>query len=259
MASPSDSSGLKPDEMSEGDDLFASLREREAKLPSSTCNQKIHSTCTKDLQACQAMSARRRSLISLAVLLVVGTALLILTRRGLSGVTAAALWGALGWAIVQTVILFLGFARQQSGSSTRVRLGMTVLVPLLFFGYLTLIRTSSPPLGEFIAHSENTGHALHCGLFSFVIGAFAACGILFLWRKTDPFTPRLSGSLAGLLGGLGAATPIGLVCPGTDCWHLWLAHGLSLVVGGWNGGHAGKALAVALRSRRDSLCRARCT
>jgi hypothetical protein len=230
MASPSNPSELEPSEMSEADDLLAGLREREANLPSTACNQKIHSTCTKDLQACQAMSARHRSLISLGILLVVGVALLILARRGLSGVTAAALWGAMGWAIVQTAILFLGLARRHAGSSTRVRLGLTLLVPLLFFGYLTLIRTSSPPIGEFMAHSENTGHALHCGMFSFVIGALAACGILFLWRKTDPFTPRLSGSLAGLLGGLGAATPIGLVCPGTDCWHLWLAHGVSLIL-----------------------------
>jgi hypothetical protein len=234
MASPSNPSesghGELGEQLSEGDDLLASLRDREDQVPSTTCNQRIHSTCTKDLQACQSMSARHRSLISLGILLVVAVALLILARRGLSGVTAAALWGAMGWAIVQAAILFLGLARRHAGSSARVRLGLTLLVPVLFFGYLTLIRTSSPPLGEFMAHSENTGHALHCGMFSFVIGAFAACGILFLWRKTDPFTPRLSGSLAGLLGGLGAATPIGLVCPGTDCWHLWLAHGVSLIL-----------------------------
>lgn len=230
MASPSNPNELGPSEVAEADDLLAGLREREDKLPSAACNQQIRNTCTKDLQACQAMSAQRRSLVSLGILLVVGVALLMLTRRGLSGVSAAALWGALGWAIVQTAILFLGLARRYGGGSARIRLGLTVLVPLLFFGYLTLIRTSSPPLGEFMAHAEDTGHALHCGIFSFVIGAAAACGILFFWRKTDPFTPRLSGSLAGLLGGLGAATPIGLVCPGTDCWHLWLAHGVSLVL-----------------------------
>jgi hypothetical protein len=229
MASPSNSPGSSG-ELENTEDLFAGLREREAQLPSATCNQRIHKTCTKDLQACQAMSARHRSFISLAILLVVGVALLSLTHHGLSGVTAAALWGALGWAIAQTAILFWGLARRQGGSSTRVRLGLTVLVPVLFFGYLTLIRTSTPPLSEFMARPENTGHALHCGLFSFVVGAIAAGGILFLWRKTDPFTPRLSGSLAGLIGGLAAATPIGLVCPGTDCWHLWLAHGLSLVL-----------------------------
>jgi hypothetical protein len=176
------------------------------------------------------MSARNRSLVSFAVLLVVGVALLMLGRRGLSGATAAALWGALGWAIAQTAILFWGLARRQGGNSVRVRLGLTLLVPLLFFGYLTVMGTSTPPLSEFVAHAESTEHALHCGIFSFLVGTVAAGVILFLWRRTDPFTPRLSGSLAGLIGGLGVATPIGLVCPGTDCWHLWLAHGLTLVL-----------------------------
>jgi len=218
MASPSD-----PDE------LFSALRERE-ELPSNACNEQIHRTCTGDLKACKAMSARKRSLVSLGILFLVGASLLVLSGRSLSGLTAAALWGAMGWAVVQTVILFLSFARQHKGSGARLRWGLALLVPVAFLGYLTMIRSSTPALATFLGQPESTRHMLHCGAFSFVVGAAVAFGIVLLWRRTDPFTPRLSGSLAGLIGGLGAATPIGLVCPGTDGWHLWLAHGVSLIL-----------------------------
>ncbi|HTM44701.1 MAG TPA: NrsF family protein [Polyangiaceae bacterium] len=215
----------------ETDELFATLQEKEQEraLPSDACNKQIRAACTGDLKACQAMSAKTRSLASLGLLLFVGLSVLLLARQRLSGVTAAALWGATGWALIQVLVLVFGLTRQR-GSSARVRVGLALLVPTAFFGYLTLIRSSTSSFSEFVQQPQQTQHAMHCGLFSFVIGSVAAVSIMLLWRRTDPFTPRITGSLAGLAGGLAAATPVGLVCPGTDGWHLCLAHGLSLVL-----------------------------
>jgi hypothetical protein len=213
----------------ESDDLFATLQERERALPSSACNKQIREACTSDLKACHAMSAKARSLASLGLLLFVGVSVLLLSRQQLSGFTAAALWGATGWAVIQVLLLLLGLTRQRT-SSARTRLGLALLVPAAFLLYLTLIRSSTSSFAAFMHQPQQTRHALHCGAFSFVIGAIAAISILLLWRRTDPFTPRVTGSLAGLMGGLAAATPIGLVCPGTDGWHLWLAHGVSLIL-----------------------------
>lgn len=214
----------------EPEDLFATLAQREADVPSPTCNRRIREHCTGDLKACHRMSTRVRSIASLALVLFVSVALLFIAHRPLSGFSAAALFGAMGWASVEALILVLGLARRQETSSRRLRLALAFVVPAAFFVYLTLTRTATEPLGEFLSHGDETRHALHCGAFSFVIGAAAALGIAALWRRTDPFTPRLSGALAGLLGGLAAAIPIGLVCPGTDGWHLWSAHGISLVL-----------------------------
>jgi hypothetical protein len=169
-------------------------------------------------------------LASFGLLLFVGLSLVLLSRRELSGFTAAALWGAMGWATLQAGVLFLGFGRPRSGGSARLRWLLALLVPVAFFAYLLVTSTPTASFSEFVSSSKQTQHAFYCGLLSFVIGALAALGITLLWRRTDPFTPRLSGSIAGLLGGLGAAVPIGLVCPGTDGWHLCIAHGASLLL-----------------------------
>lgn len=209
-------------------DPFDSLRERAAKAPPPTCGAAIHRECTQDLAPCRSFSRRARVVAGFLVVALVFAAFLSSARRPLGGFGAAALFGAAGWALIQLVILFLSFGRK-SVPSNGVRFLVLLCVPLAFLGYLTLGNSGHLPLSEFLNHSDESHHVLHCGLISFATGAFAALGILLLWRRTDPFTPRLSGALAGLIGGMAAAIPIGLICPGKECWHLWLGHGLSLL------------------------------
>ncbi|HEY4160205.1 MAG TPA: NrsF family protein, partial [Polyangiaceae bacterium] len=79
-------------------------------------------------------------------------------------------------------------------------------------------------------------------LVSLFFGATVSAGVLLAFRGTDPLTPRLSGALAGLVGGLGGALAMGIACPSHEAWHLWFAHGLVVVVLGLFGFVVGRRI-----------------
>jgi hypothetical protein len=215
---------------SEQTDPFDSLRSREANLPPPSCSAAIRHECTKDLKPCVTKSLRARFIAGLVLIALTIGIILSLSRQPLGEFGSVALFGAAGWALIQLLILMLSFGRWHRPQSHALRLAILLGVPLAFVGYLTLGNSGHLPLNELLSHPQESNHLVGCGMVSFVIGACASLGILLLWRRTDPFTPRLSGALAGLIGGLAAAIPMGLVCPGKECWHLWLSHGVSLVL-----------------------------
>jgi hypothetical protein len=159
---------------------------------------------------------------------------LALSRDAHDPALRTALFGAAGWGIVHLAVLVVGLVRPPGKRGSReLRWAIALGLPLVFFVYLTFSAHSTLPFAQFLR--EDT-HASTCGLFTLLFGAAAAGGTLLAWRRTDPLTPGLSGALAGLLGGLAGATGIGMACPSHEAWHLWLAHGttvLVFVVAGW--------------------------
>jgi hypothetical protein len=152
------------------------------------------------------------------------------------------LLGALGWAIVQAAVLFMGFGPPRGRVSTRtVRLVLAVALPVLFLGYLTFSAWSFVPFEQF-SHGARASHALSCGAVALFFGALVSGGVLLAWRGTDPLTPRLSGTLAGLIGGVGAALAVGIGCPSHEAWHLWVSHGVIVLALGAMGCLAGRRL-----------------
>jgi hypothetical protein len=152
-------------------------------------------------------------------------------------------YGALGWAVVQACVLFVGFSPARRGAlgSRTLRLALAIAVPLLFLGYLTYSAWSYVPFDQF-AHGARADHALRCGLVALTFGALVSGGVLLAWRGTDPLTPRLSGTLAGLIGGIGGALAVGIGCPSHEAWHLWISHGLIVLALGVVGFGAGRRL-----------------
>jgi hypothetical protein len=152
------------------------------------------------------------------------------------------LLGALGWAIVQAAVLFMGFGPPRGRVSTRtVRLVLAVALPVLFLGYLTFSAWSFVPFAQF-SEGARASHALSCGAVALFFGALVSGSILLAWRGTDPLTPRLSGTLAGLIGGVGAALAVGIGCPSHEAWHLWVSHGVIVLALGAMGCLAGRRL-----------------
>jgi hypothetical protein len=151
------------------------------------------------------------------------------------------LYGAAGWAVVQAAVLFLGFGGPRRGrlATRTLRLVLAIGVPVLFLGYLCASAWTYVPFEQF-SHGARATHALGCGSVALVFGALVSGGVLLAWRGTDPLTPRLSGALAGLIGGIGGALAVGIGCPSHEAWHLWISHGVIVLALGAVGFAAGK-------------------
>lgn len=225
--------------MSADMDPFDDLQFQRDLKPGDEVGARIRRACTNNLEPAHPVSRRRRLLLTVGVAL---AGLVAMLANGLqhgsdfgSG-TASVLYGALGWASVLLVVLGIGVARppgRRLGWGSRML--VATLVPLFFFVYLAFGARDTLPLN----HALDDGGTLGCGLFTLLSSAIVTLGVIAPWRRTDPFNPRLTGALLGLGGGLVAAIAMGVVCPCHEGWHLWLAHGASLVavvlIGAWVG------------------------
>ena len=224
-------------------DPLADLPWPKPEAPREEVSAAIRSACTKNLCPMKGMSAGTR--LSLCLMLssfVAGVGYWFGMRNHRSELgLRTGVYGALGWAIVQAAVLFVGFTPARSRSSRTLRLVLAVLVPVLFLGYLTYSAWSYVPFAEF-SHGARADHAWSCGLVALTFGALVSGGILLAWRGTDPLTPRLSGTLAGLVGGVGGALAVGIGCPSHEAWHLWFSHGLIVITLGFMGFAAGRRL-----------------
>jgi hypothetical protein len=224
-------------------DPLADLPWPKPEAPREEVSAAIRSACTKNLCPMKGMSAGTR--LSLCLMLssfVAGAGYFFGIRHHRSELgLRTGVYGALGWAIVQAAVLAVGFSPVRSRSPRTLRLALAVAVPVLFLGYLTYSAWSYVPFAEF-SHGARADHAWSCGLIALTFGALVSGGVLLAWRGTDPLTPRLSGTLAGLIGGVGGALAVGIGCPSHEAWHLWLAHGVIVLALGVMGFGAGRRL-----------------
>ena len=225
-------------------DPLADLPWPKPEAPRAELSAKICGACTKDLCPVQRASAGLRLLCCLAVSGFVGAVgywFGARHHRSELGLRLGLL-GALGWSLVQAAVLYLGFAPRQGRLGSRsTRVALAVLVPVLFVGYLSYSAWSYVPFEQF-SHGARANHALGCGLAALCFGALVGGSVLLAWRGTNPVTPRLSGTLAGLVGGVGGALGIGIACPSHEAWHLWTAHGLIVLALGLMGFAVGRRL-----------------
>lgn len=218
-------------------DPSADLPWPESPAPSPELTAAIRKRCTTDLEPKRGLSANQRALISVLVSgAVVGILLALRFKRGgMDEPLQLALIGAVLWGGVHAAILFFGLVRPPGRRGSRTaRIAVAVALPLIFFAWLALAATDTLPLGHFI--HQGVGRMTHCSAFALLFGGLATVGTLLAWRRTDPVTPELSGALVGLCGGLASSVGMGIACPTHEGWHLWFAHGLTLVlfvVGGW--------------------------
>lgn len=220
-------------------DPFEDLEFKREVPPGDAVSARIRRTCTTNLTPAASLSPRRRLLLT-ALVAVVGFAALLAAgqygQRDWSGNAESAFWGALGWASVLSLVIGVGVARPP-GKRVRWQSRMLVatLVPLSFVGYLALAASETLPF----AHAIDDPGTLGCAVYTLLTSAVVAMGIMLPWRRTDPVSPGVTGALLGLGGGLVAASAAGVVCPCRESWHLWLAHGGSLVavvlIGAWVG------------------------
>lgn len=225
-------------------DPLADLPWPKPEAPGEAVSAKICGACTKNLCPQRGLSAVSRVTLCLVMSGLVasyGYWFGVRHNRSEFGLRMG-VYGAVAWGLVQAAVLYVGFAPQRGVlGSRRVRMGVAMLLPLLFLGYLSYAAWSYVPFEEF-SQSPRAGHAFSCGLVALLIGAVVGGSVLLAWRRTDPVTPRLSGTLAGLVGGVGGALAVGIGCPSHEAWHLWTAHGLIVLALGLAGFGVGRRL-----------------
>jgi hypothetical protein len=224
----------KPSEMDPTENLALLTKS----APRLEVSAEIHKHCTRGLAPCRGRSAEHRMLLSLGACFAMLAGLLALTygANRQEETFHSALIGAAGWGVVQTLVLWFGFAKPPGKRlPTAARVALVLLVPVAFAAYIALAAPHWIPFGEFMSAAPlvRTGS---CSVVSLLVGAVASGSVLLLWRGTDPLTPGLSGALAGLVGGIGGGVAIGAACPTQEGWHAMAAHGLGVllfVMFGW--------------------------
>ena len=225
-------------------DPLADLPWPKPEAPGEAVSAKICGACTKNLCPKRGLSAVSRLALCLAVSgLVASVGYGFGLRHGRSELgLRMGVYGAVAWGLVQAAVLYIAFApRRGLFSSRSLRVGVAALLPLLFLGYLSYAAWSYVPFEQF-SHGARASHAFSCGLIALGFGAIVGGSVLLAWRGTDPVTPRLSGTLAGLVGGVGGALAVGIGCPSHEAWHLWTAHGLIVLALGLLGFGVGRRL-----------------
>lgn len=200
--------------------------------PSEACSQAIRGTCTKGLCAERGVSGVGRALLTLGLCLMLLGAYgwFALTDRPASPVLHTAMFGAAGWLGAQALLVFATLARPPGKRGSRgLRLALLFAVPLLFIGYLCLISTEHFAFSKF-SHGAPAAHAIGCGVVALFMGALIAGGALVAWRKTDPYSPGISGAMVGMVAGLTSGSGMSVACASHEGFHSCFAHGLVVFV-----------------------------
>ncbi len=200
--------------------------------PPEAVTQAILERCCKELTPRHGRSIRARLTISVALSAALVLALLgvawtsHLRQHSMAGVTAI----ALGWGLLQLSVLVMGLAlppgkrpsRRWRWSTIAAALCLALLQPVI----LLVGGACEPPQPEL----PGALGVLRCGVLSLSCGAVVTGTMIWIWRRTDPFSPRLSGTMLGLSGGLAGAVGVGFSCPDHGMTHLWLGHISAVVV-----------------------------
>lgn len=220
------------------DDLLKPLAQKPFAGPSPHVSSEIRKRCAEQLRPARSWSRRRRVVASL-VLMVVAAALLALGHPRPEESLLRPLSFAGASLLAMALVLLTGFGR----SSTRGlpwRLGLLGSVLAAFAVYLWAHQSSDVTWAEWWQRPAHSEAAARCGLRALSLGTLTGAGLFYVWRRSDPYTPQVTGALAGLLCGLAAASATGFVCVGSESWHLWLGHGLTVLALVWLGAWLGK-------------------
>jgi hypothetical protein len=123
--------------------------------------------------------------------------------------------GVLTIATVAVAICFAPAGRRVLGRGGHLALALTLVAGWSIFIATMLIGATSFDF-------EATG--LMCALRGGGGGLIAGAAMLWIWRKSDPWTPRASGAVVGAAAGCIATAAVGLACSLPEPGHIVLGH-----------------------------------
>lgn len=206
------------------DDPFAQLA-AQAPRPRDSVLQSIHRELDKDTKSHHCLSKRQRVTLSASLLalgLVLASAKALVAHPQSLLVASAALMSMAG------LVLAGGMPEGRSRLDLPVRRSLVFILVVAVFVALTLRAESFLTVGEFIL-ADGLASTTVCFVHSFMGGVAGTILLMLLWRRTDPFSPSISGALLGCLGGLMGMLSVELLCENGEGLHLTLGHGLPVL------------------------------
>lgn len=207
--------------MIDSSDPFAQLAERQNAAPSERVLSAIQREIKEDNKARQSLSRGQRVGLSVLALALGFT----LTSMKVVSASPSAFAIALATSCLSIGALLMagavpGNARFQLGGRRFLLAGLGVA----FISSLAFMANEFLGFDSFLK-SEHLKPAIHCASFSFMAGLIASSGLMVIWKRTDPFSPGLTGALLGFLGGLMGSVSVSLSCHADEGLHLTLGHG----------------------------------
>jgi len=151
--------------------------------------------------------------------------------------------GALVIAGVAAALAF-GRGRSMLGRSAPVLVGIAVLTPLLLLAW----KAGVSSLFEDMTRRWPERPGFRCLTLATATGIAPTAAMLYLWRRTAPAHPRLTGLALGIAAGALVWVLVDFWCPVGYFRHLLLGHVLPLVMFGAIGAAAGGLLAARSES-----------
>lgn len=201
--------------------------------PSSDTRNAIREAVAADLDKVVPRSLGTRIVHGIIAAVIVGA--LTMASFGPSALTSTLARSdglVIGLVITTLVVLYASSAfmprLERVGRDTR----LLAVVGIIAVYAIYLVSSVSEPAWA----SALGGMAIGCGVRSLAAGAIGAGAMMWIWRRSDPWTPGLSGALIGACAGIVASTCVGLVCTGGHGGHMLTGHFVAiplLAIGGF--------------------------
>lgn len=194
--------------------------------PSEATRKAIFSAVMADMRPVRPLNLRTRAMLVLVVALLAAGVSVV--SFGMIGITSCAHHsGDVIAAGIVAGVAALAIAGSQSarlqGALQRTNRGLLLVALLIAWTLWVLSGLQGAGM-----HTALTAGSLGCGLRSLFVGALAFGGFAFIWRKTDPWSPRLTGALMGACAGLVASAGVGMVCPPSLGGHALVGHWIAV-------------------------------
>lgn len=143
--------------------------------------------------------------------------------------------GALAIAAAGLSLSFVGLLLAGTVPMAEHRLGIggrrtiVLALGLFLFVALALHADSYLSMAQFL-DDDSVRRATKCASHALLSGVVGAACLMFLWRRTDPFSPGVSGAFFGLAGGIMGALSVEILCAHREGLHLIVGHGASALI-----------------------------
>ncbi len=200
------------------------LFERPPDGPSEATSKLIRQAVADEMKPVQSSSVYQRALAGLvAALATVAVVMVSYGQEGVHalssprGLMAVAVLGAL---MATTLVVAMFVPRLQRGLGWG---GRALLAAAVVSGWALLLWFFSG--GDACAGG---GLGYGCGLRALGGGLIAAAATMWVWRKTDPWSPRAGGAIVGATAGSIACAAVNVACATHDAGHIIVGHWLAV-------------------------------